>query len=448
MSGVAETAAQPAQHLVSQTITLNARKVQPMLRTGKLLLLILLAASLPDMRAEAENRIDRIRPDAPELAAYGAYAIGVRTLDLVNPGQIDMMKLDPAQPKPDPLPRYDRPIRVEIWYPAEPGAKGVTALKALVRDGKTEATLQGKAVRDAAPAKDAKALPLVIISHGFPGNRYLLSPLAENIASKGYVVVTIDHTDSTYDTLEARSFASTLVNRSLDQHFVLDRITKLSSESSFFLKDKVDTNKTAVIGYSMGGYGTLITAGAKLTRQAIDSTDPMWSAPFGTLAHELPYDPRVKTVIVFAPAGWSKGFFDAESIKGLKVPVLFGGGSLDDVVGYDTGIRPTWQAAASVDRALLTFENGGHNAGPLIPAPEEADKIDPDRGVNLLTHYIDAVWDPVRLDNLSQHFVTAWLGKYLKSDPKMDGYLEPDAWKGFPEKTARGLRFETLKAGR
>jgi len=377
--------------------------------------LLLLAVTLS---ARAETRIDRIRPDAPELAAYGPAAIGVRTLTLADP---------------------KRPLTVEVWYPAEPDAKGTTLLKALVRDGKTEALLRGKAVRDAAPAQDAKALPLVIVSHGFPGNRYLLSPLAENIASKGYVVAAIDHADSTYDTLSDKSFASTLANRSPDQHFVLDHI------AAALPKGLVDVNRTGVIGYSMGGYGTLITAGATLTRQAIDSTDPMWSAP-GALAHQPAFDPRVKTAIVFAPAGWSKGFFDAESLKAVKVPVLFGAGSLDDVVGYDDGVRPTWAAAKNVDRALLTFENGGHNAGPLIPAPEEADKIDPARGANLLAHYIDAVWDPVRLDNLAEHFATAWLGRYLKGDTSMDAYLD-GSWKGFPDKTVRGVRFETLKAG-
>jgi predicted dienelactone hydrolase len=414
----------------------------------KLLFLMLIATVLPDLRVIAETRIDRIRYDAPELAAYGAYAIGVRTLDLVNPNQIDIVKLDPAQPKPDPLPRYDRPLKVEIWYPAEPGSKGSTALKALIRDGKTEALLHGKAVRDAAPAKEVKALPLVIISHGFPGNRFLLSPLAENIASKGYVVVSIDHIDSTYDTQSARGFASTLVNRSRDQHFVLDRIAALSRDPSFFLKGKVDANNSAVIGYSMGGYGALLTAGAAIAPQAISSPDPIWTAPFGLLAQQPAFDPRVKTVIAFAPAGWSKALFDAESLKGLKPPMLFVAGSLDDVVGYDTGVRPTWAAASSIDRALLTFENGGHNSAPLIPAPEEADKFDQQRGFNLLAHYVDSVWDPVRLDNISEHFVTAWLGKYLKSDPAMDAYLEAGPWKGFPEKTAKGLRFETLKAGR
>jgi predicted dienelactone hydrolase len=99
-------------------------------------------------------------------------------------------------------------------------AEGSTELKAYLRDGRTEVTLVGQAMRDAAPLAGAEALPLVIISHGYPGNRFLLSHLAENIASKGYVVASIDHTDSTYRSRAA--FGSTLVNRSLDQIFVLE----------------------------------------------------------------------------------------------------------------------------------------------------------------------------------------------------------------------------------
>ena len=407
-------------------------------------LLFLLLTAFP---ACAEDRIDRIRPDAPELAAYGPYAVGVRTLSLVDRGRIDVMKLDPHAARPDPLPRYDRPLTVELWYPAEAGASGSTVLKAQIRDGKTEAPLHGKAVRDAAPAGNASPFPLVILSHGFPGNRYLLSPLAENLASKGYVVAAIDHTDTTYDTLSDRSFASALVNRPLDQHFVLGQIALLSHDRASFLNGRVDADNTAVIGYSMGAYGTLVTAGARLTHQAVESADPMWSAPFGTLAvHETgPVDPRVRTAVVFAPAGWARGFFDAATVRGVKVPLLVVGGSADDVVDYDNGIRPTWQAARDADRALLTFENAGHNMGVLLPAPEEADTIDPERHVNLVTHYLDTVWDTVRMNNVSQHFVTAWLGRYLKGDRTMEAYLD-GTWKGFPDHTVRGLRFETMKA--
>ena len=169
--------------------------------------------------AWAENRIDTQRPDAPELAAYGEHNIGVRTLELVNPQQINILALDPTKPQPAELPRYDRPLTVEVWYPAVKGSHGNTTLEAYILGGKTQVQLQGKGVRDAKPETSDMPFPLVLISHGYPGNRFLLANLAENIASKGYVVVSIDHTDSTYRTQAA--FASTLVNRPADQLFVL-----------------------------------------------------------------------------------------------------------------------------------------------------------------------------------------------------------------------------------
>ena len=45
------------------------------------------------------NRIDQIRSDAPALAAYGPFDIGVQTLQLKNPGQWDMVNAKPGQAK-------------------------------------------------------------------------------------------------------------------------------------------------------------------------------------------------------------------------------------------------------------------------------------------------------------------------------------------------------------
>jgi hypothetical protein len=54
-------------------------------------------------------------PDAPELAARGSYKVGVRTIDLVHKNQIDIL----GQPKGlDTIMYYDRPLKIEVWYPA------------------------------------------------------------------------------------------------------------------------------------------------------------------------------------------------------------------------------------------------------------------------------------------------------------------------------------------
>ncbi|MCZ4288319.1 alpha/beta hydrolase family protein [Hoeflea alexandrii] len=430
-----------------------------------------LAASHGGEPAPAINRIDTQRPDAPELSAYGDHKVGVRTLEMVNPGQIDILAIDPAAEKPAEWPRYDRPLTVEVWYPADSAAEGSHELKAYLRDGKTEVTLVGQAMRDAAPVAAAEAFPLVIISHGYPGNRFLLSHLAENLASKGYVVASIDHTDSTYRTKAA--FGSTLVNRSIDQKFVLNELARLSGEDGNFLKGLANADNAAIVGYSMGGYGAVISAGGGVTQTAVDYA---WGGPHGTLGvhlsgsdtHNALPDSRVKTIVAFGPWGRALNFWDEETLKGISKPALFIAGSVDDVSGYEKGTRAIWQGAKSVDRALLTFDNANHNAGAPMPAPAEANRFDEDLGFNVSEHYSDAVWDSVRMNNISQHFVTAWLGLHLKGDETMAKYLElvPNSndsvwakekdgtekpehthWTGFPDRTAKGLHYEVLKAG-
>ena len=418
---------------------------------------------------QAQNRIDIQRPDAPELAAYGEFETGTRPIELVNPGQLDVLALDPASEAPSELPLYDRPLTVQMWYPSFPGASGRRDLKVFLRDAETEVSLFGQSTLWAAPIVNAGPFPLVIISHGYPGNRFLLSHLAENIASKGYVVASIDHTDSTYRTQAA--FGSTLRNRTLDQLFVLDEMARLNDDSASFLSGLVDTDNTAIVGYSMGGYGAVITAGGGVTAASVQFA---FSPPFGTLdvlesgseSHNSLPDSRIKTAIAFAPWGRNSGFFDAQTLTGIQIPMLLVAGSVDDVSLYEGGTRSIWEEAANVDRALLTFENANHNAAAPYPAPPESFAFNERLGFAPFEHYADAVWDTTRMNNIAQHFSTVWLDRYLKQDTSRDSFLdlipiandgvfsvdddgnfteEHTYWQGFADRTAKGLRFEWLR---
>ena len=73
---------------------------------------------------------------------------------------------------------------------------------------------KGRASRDVTPNQSNGPYPLIIVSHGYTGSRLMFTYLTENLASKGYVVVSIDHTDSTFQ--DAKDFSSTLLNRSID----------------------------------------------------------------------------------------------------------------------------------------------------------------------------------------------------------------------------------------
>ena len=432
-------------------------------------------AGLAGPAAAQDNRIDTIRPDAPALAKYGSLGIGVKTLTLINPKQLDIVKSKAGEP----MPTYDRPLTVEVWYPGKVADASSTATangqyRTLIRDGKTETTLSGRATRNAAADASGAPYPLVIISHGYPGNRFLLSHLAENLASKGYVVASIDHTDSTYS--DQATFASTLLNRPLDQLFVLNQMAKLNAGDASdaikgALKGMVNADTTGLIGYSMGGYGLINTIGGGFSAGVISST---LAPPNGALAvrqagnpaYAASMDPRIKAAVAFAPWGWNRGFWDAAGLAGIKTPVFFIAGSVDDVSGYSPGVRNIYEASVNAPRYLLTFENANHNAGAPMPAPKESWTAVPNLKFIPAEHYIDAVWDNARMNNISQHFTTAFLAKYLKNDTAMDPYLnvlenakdgkwsaEADGkfkadhtyWNGFPNRTAAGLRLEQRK---
>ncbi|MDP5359407.1 MAG: alpha/beta fold hydrolase, partial [Paracoccaceae bacterium] len=363
----------------------------------------------------AENRIDTIRPDAPALAAYGDHKVGVTTLTFTNPGQIDIVNT--GQTEEPPI--YDRTLTVELWYPASADTVPGGSYTALIRDGVTEATLVGQAARDAAP-ETGQTYPLVILSHGYPGNRFLLSPLAENLASKGYVVASIDHPDSTYD--DQSAFGSTLVNRPWDQRFVIDSVTALDGD----LGQIIQGDDIAIIGYSMGGYGALIYAGAGVT---LLSTTYEWGAPqglltrnmMGTDTHMALQDDRVKAVVAFGPWGNNTGFWDSQSWAGIEKPLLLIAGSVDDVSQY-AAIRGIFDDTINTRRHLLTFEYANHNAGAPMPAPAESYAVSDVLGYAPFDHYADAVWDNVRMNNISAHFISAYLDLPLKGDADKTAY--------------------------
>ncbi len=379
--------------------------------------------------AAQDNHIDTIRADAPALAKYGPLAIGVKTIKLVNPQQLDVVKAKSGEP----IPTYDRPLTVEVWYPAKPAAytPGAGQYRAITRDGKTEVTLFGKALRDAPADASGGPYPLLIISHGYPGNRYLLSHLAENLASKGYVVASIDHTDSTYS--DQAAFGSTLLNRPLDQLFVLNEMAKLNAGApsdaiTGALKGMVNADTTGLIGYSMGGYGLINTIGGGFSANAVASPLAPPNAVLaqrqsGNAAFNASIDKRIKAAVAFAPWGWNRGFWDAGGLAHIKTPIFFIAGSVDDVSGYSPGVRNIFEVSVNAPRYLLTYENANHNAGAPMPAPKEAWLPVPNLKFIPAEHYIDAVWDNARMNNIAQHFATAFLAKFLKNDTGMDSYL-------------------------
>ncbi len=390
-------------------------------------------------------------PDAPELASRGEYTVGVRTVHFTNPDQVDILRSKGSENV-----FYDRPLAVEVWYPAEVdagtkasvsydefmGTKGDT-LRPLI-----PFTFEGRAIRDVAPKTSDGAFPLIIVSHGYVGTRYLMTYLTENLASKGYIVVAIDHTDSTFK--DANAFQSTLLNRAKDIRFVLDQMVLMGKTgSNDKLAGLIDGEHIGLIGYSMGGYGVLNAAGAGYSDVLTKFFTGMTSGntAIASLAASNPEyqngkDSRIKAVVAFAPWGMERGVWDAEGLKGLRVPTFFVAGDQDDISGYEKGTKAIFEGASKTDRYLLTYKNARHNVAPNPPPPEA---LAPGLNINEYYRYAEPSWDQRRLNNINQHFVTAFLGTYLKNKD-FSNYLNipkdsnAKDWPGFKPRSSTGMQ--------
>lgn len=438
-------------------------------------ILLLIATLLVSGQGIAQNYFSVPPVDAPELAARGKYSVGVRTVDLMNPGQPDILNFDKSTGK---APTYDRPLKIEIWYPATIPAdkeeREVYAVPMPVTAPGVPATFQlpGKALRDAPPT-NGERYPLVVLSHGYPGSRTFMSWIGENLASRGYVVASIDHTDSVLGAV--RPFPSTLLNRSADQLFTIDSISALSKKTGGFLNGIVDTSNVAIIGYSMGGYGALATAGAPYSKQGGAATavpggyfDAWTDGDARFAAHDRS---NIKALVAIAPWGNQPPYnsWDAHGLSQIRIPSLFIAGNQDDVSDYENGVRKAFEGAVNSERFMLVFENARHNVGGN-PAPPEVQANFAARAF-----FEEPVWRKDRITAINQHFISAFLDVYLKHAARLDYLLLPEKsndtkwnqtpgqnpaafsngadsagnpyWKGFQRRWAVGLEMKHYAAG-
>jgi predicted dienelactone hydrolase len=205
--------------------------------------------------------------DTPVLSLpepTGQYPVGMTPVHLVDDDRADPWR-----------PERRRELMVSVWYPAlpygEPAPYTTEAVSAAIVESANLPvapdilTTVETHSHDRAPALPGRR-PLVVLSPGAGLSRESLSSLAEDLASRGYVVAGVDHT------YEARAIefpdgpvapcllcerensaevgAWVTRGRALDIGFVLDELThgRLWRHGP-----TVDARHVAVVGHSIGG---------------------------------------------------------------------------------------------------------------------------------------------------------------------------------------------------
>ncbi|MEQ8953400.1 MAG: dienelactone hydrolase, partial [Gammaproteobacteria bacterium] len=242
---------------------------------------------------------------------------------------------------------------------------------------------------------------------------------------------------------DQQAFASTLYNRPLDQRFVLAAMAQISSQSGRVFSGIIDTGRTGVVGYSMGGYGLVNNLGGGYSDEIVDA---FMAPPNGLLAEHATGNPeyrarldsRIVAGVAVAPWGMNTNFWRPQDLEGITVPTFYVAGSIDTVAGYENGPRAIFENAVNSDRYMLTFIDAGHNAGAPIPVPQELLAA----GDAAAAHYTDPNWDTVEMNNIMDHYITAWFAYHLKGDETALSHLA-----AVPQSHTDRLRLEHRATG-
>ncbi|MFF4411536.1 alpha/beta hydrolase [Streptosporangium sp. NPDC001559] len=199
-------------------------------------------------------------------------------------GTVSLYLKDTSRPDPWVPSVKVRELMVSLWYPA---ASRHGRRAPYMTPQESEALLKGEGLTDlppgvlaetrtnavlgARPAGRGHGLPLVVLSPGFIRSRKTLTGLAEELASRGYVVAGIDHTYESRGTSFPDGRLATCVAcevdheegfgekavavRAADVSFVLDELT--GPRPKWAGASLIDPGRIAMAGHSLGGASSL-----------------------------------------------------------------------------------------------------------------------------------------------------------------------------------------------
>jgi predicted dienelactone hydrolase len=211
----------------------------------------------------------------------------------------------------------------------------------------------------------------------------------------------------------------------------------------------VDPARTALVGYSMGGYGVLTAAGATLDPDGgvVKAVPGGLMQPYargGAMRDALTVKGLLAVVAISPAGGGTMAAWGAEGVSMITAPLLLIAGDHDRTVDYATGARAFFDMASSAHRYLLTFKEGGHAIG-LNPAPNSMRERLWDQD-----WFEDPVWRKERINAINAHFITAFLDRYVRGDESRAAYLDvaaPGSSDGAWPATAPPLAYDAYSPG-
>lgn len=222
-------------------------------------------------------------------------------------GTVPLHLVDRSRPDPVAGPGRHRELMISVWYPAAPDARRYPVAAWLSPAPMRELLASAGFAADAAAAprtsghEGAPVLrtpgrrPVLVYSHGNDGHRAEATIVVQELASHGYVVVTVDHTYDAYSEfpdsrLTVPGEASfTPWDSTRDIRFVLDRIEDLAAGRNpdaerrplpAGLGAALDLRRIGMFGWSKGATATALVMNTdRRVRAGLGLDGPMQSQP-------------------------------------------------------------------------------------------------------------------------------------------------------------------------
>ncbi|MFI1566971.1 alpha/beta hydrolase family protein [Streptomyces sp. NPDC020490] len=329
-------------------------------------------------------------------APTGKNSVGMVGLHLV-----DKSRTDPY------VSGQTRELMVSLWYPATstsghyrapwmPSISGAHFLASRWLSPQ-QVTLPKTAGHVLAPVKTSLGkLPVLLYSTGLHSDRAVGTALAQDLASRGYLVVTVDHTHDANEVqfpgnrLEVNRMpagthsSDTLKVRAADIKFVINALGKISSGGNpdaghatlpSGLSKSVDTSRIGMFGFSLGG--AAVDTAMQLDKR-IDAGANLDGQFFGT----APSKDLDRPFMLFSSANHNRNNDKSwrtlwSHLKGYRVDIKLAGAAHLSFSDYEY-LVPQWAGLLGISQTQIQQQYG---------------TIDPNRAVKIQRVYLAAFFD-------------------------------------------------------
>ncbi|WP_067833493.1 alpha/beta hydrolase family protein [Nocardia lijiangensis] len=356
-----------------------------------------------------------VLPPVPTLPApSGPYPVGTETFRWVDPGRPETATDDPAD---------HRNVIAQAWYPAaEATGSGSRYLDGLGKLPRQVSQIPSFLMRGydhidthgdygASLARDRDRWPVVLFSPGYGAPRAFYTALVAELASRGFVILAVDHPYETAvveladgrlatpvgdfpadDAAGERYMTEQQAVRAADLRFVLDQLDRPGALGPR-LSGRLDTEHIAAIGHSFGGAAAAAAAADDDRIRAAANID---GTLYGHLPNRTLRQPFLLMESEHDETGHSANFLernaallgrlgaggfrfeigDANHYSFTDVPLFLSGPgrfAAAQVIGGSRGPGPTQHVAADIVVAFLSEPLGGPRADVVATAAAHRD---------------------------------------------------------------------------